>query len=472
MTIHSRMTYLMHKRTLALVAALGIAAAACKDSTSVTDLNNVSAEALSGGLTPSSTQLLVTGLLNGTRANSGGYILFGETFARDFYRLDNAENRFITETIGGPSDFSGFVGAGLFTQFYITVRTGNTILNALPTATGLSTAEVAGTRGFVRTFNALALYRALEFRDSIGIAIDVNHPIDDPPAAFVCKPNALASISASLDSAAADLASAGPAFPFTLPGGFSSNGDFTTPASFLRINRALKGKVELYRGLEHSKPNAGSFGAALTALNTAIGGAVPTTATGLAIGVYNLYSTGAGEVRNPIADANIYLNPSVGDSIQAGDARGAKILTVPTKSLFGVSTKYKTPLTDPTGLNKPIAIFKVSEMLLLRAQVKIELGDLVGAAADINAVRTAEGGLPAIAVPATKADAISAVLYEKRFSLLGEGPQRFVDLRAYNRLNGSFLKKELPGDIFQAALPIPKREFDTRNVTSITLTCS
>jgi hypothetical protein len=452
----------MTKRPLALIVGLSLAASACKDSTSVTDLNNVSAEALSGGLTRSSTALLATGLVNASRSELDARdLIFSETLARDFYRLDNAENRFITETIGGLSDNTGFVGAGVFTQFYVTVRAGNTILNALPTATGLSTTEVAATRGFARTLIAQSLYRALALRDTNGIAIDVNHPLEAPPADFVCKPNALAAIVATLDSAATDLAAGGSAFPFTLPSGFSANGDFATPAGFLRFNRALKGKVSLYRALDHQKPLAGGYATALAALDAAIGTTGEPAASQL-----------AGETTNPIADANIYLNPAVGDSIQAGDLRASKIVTVASKSLFGVTTTYKTTLTDPTGLAKSIPVFTVSEMVLLRAQAKIGLGDLAGATADINAVRVGEGGLaPYVALPDAQS-AISAVLYEKRYSLLGQGPQRLVDLRAYSRLNSTYLKKELGGDVFQSALPIPKRELDARGVTSITPTCS
>ncbi len=462
----------MHRRTLGLIAGVGLAAMGCKDSTSVGDLNNVSAEAIAGGLNSSSNGLLVTGQINSTRGDlDSRYIVFSETMARDFYRLDNAENRYITETIGGPADYSGFLGGGAFSQFYVTVRAGNTILNALPTATGLAPAEVSATKGLVRTFNALALYRALELRDSLGIAIDVNHKIEDPPAAFVCKPNALASISASLDSAAADLAAGGTAFPFKLPAGFSSNGAFDKPATFLRINRAIKGKVELYRGLSHQKPNAASFAAAVSALTTAIG-TTPAAAADLAVGLYNTYSTDANETRYPIADANLYLNPMVADSVQAGDLRAAKITTVAVKALFGVSSTYKTPLTDPSNLTRPAPIIKVSEMLLLRAQAYIELNDLASATADINTVRTLDGGLAPIAVPATKAAAISAVLYEKRYSLLAESAHRLVDLRAYSRMNVTYLKKELAGDIFQSTLPIPKRELDTRGVTAISPTCS
>jgi hypothetical protein len=462
----------MHRRTLGLVAGVGLAAMGCKDSPSVTDLNNVSSAAIAGGLNRNLNALLVTGQLNSTRGDlDSRYLVFSESMARDFYRLDNAENRYITETIGGPADYSGFLGGGAFSQFYVTVRAGNTILNAIDKAQGLTPAEIAATRGLVRTLNALALYRALELRDSLGIAIDVNHPIEDPPAPFVCKPNALASISASLDSAATDLAAGGAEFPFTLPPGFTLKGSYDTPASFLLINRALKGKVELYRGLSREKPNAASFAAAVTALTTAIG-TPPTSAADLAAGLYNTYSTEAGETTYPIADANIYLNPSVGDSVQAGDLRASKIIPVTAKSLFGVTSTYKTVLTDPANLTRPTPIIKVAEMLLLRAQAYIELGDLTSATADINTVRTLDGGLAPIAVPATKAAAIDAVLYEKRYSLLAESAQRLVDLRAYSRMNDTYLKKELAGDIYQSALPIPKRELDTRGVTAITPTCS
>jgi hypothetical protein len=460
----------MQKRTLALIAGLGLAATACKDSTGVPDLNNVSAEAISGGLTRASTGLLVNGLLNSSRAElDSRYLVFTETMARDFYRLDNAESRYISEIVGGPADFSAFTGGGAFSNMYVTIRSANTILNALPTSTGLTPAEISATKGLVETFKALAAYRVLETRDSLGIAIDVNHPIDDPPAGFVCKPNALAYISALLDTAATDLAAGGNAFPFALPPGFTSNGNFSTPTSFLQVNKGLKGKVELYRALDHSKPTPGSLATALTALNASF---IDPTGS-MDKGIYNTYSTAANETTNPLADANIYLNPAVGDSIQAGDKRASKIITVASKTLNGVTSKYKTPATDPAGaLTQPIAIMKNSELLLLRAQVKIEQGDLVGATADINAVRVADGGLAPIAVPASKSAAISAVLYEKRYSLLGESAQRFVDLRAYSRLNATYLKKETSADIFQTTLPIPKRELDARGVTSITPSCS
>jgi len=457
----------MNKRILALIAGLGLAAAACKDSTSVTDLNNVSSDALNAGLTRSSTALLVSGLMNSTRGDmSESFLVFSETMGRDTYRMDNAEPRWITETVGGPADFTDFVGGGVFGQFYTSLRSANTVLNALSGASGLSVQEKSATQGIVNVMKAIAYWRALSMRDSLGIAFDVNHPIDDPPAHFLCKPDVLASISVLLDSAVTELNAGGPAFPFALPGGFALNGDFTTPAAMVKFAKGLQGKIELYRGLSHQKPNTASFASAIADINAsfASGGA------DMNMGIYNIYSTAAGETTYPQADANIYLNPFVGDSIQAGDLRSSKITVVTSRSLNGVTSKYKTPLTDPSNLTRPLAILKNSELLLIRAQAYIENGDLVSATTDINAVRTKDGGLPAIAVPASKAAAITAVLYEKRYSLLAEGPQRLVDLRAYGRLNAS-AGPGTPNDIFQSALPIPKTQLDTRNVTSITPDC-
>jgi hypothetical protein len=145
---------------------------------------------------------------------------------------------------------------------------------------------------------------------------------------------------------------------------------------------------------------------------------------------------------------------------------------VASKSLNSVSSKYKATVTDPSGaLTMPIPILTNAELLLLRAQAEIELGQFVAATADINAVHTKDGGLPPYALFTDKPTAIKAVLYEKRYSLLGQSAQRLVDLRAYGLLNATAGPGRSTGDIFQSVLPIPKGQFDTRNVTTITPAC-
>jgi hypothetical protein len=89
---------------------------------------------------------------------------------------------------------------------------------------------------------------------------------------------------------------------------------------------------------------------------------------------------------------------------------------------------------------------------------------LANAILDINDVRT-HYGLAAVA-PVDVTTARNAVLYEKRYSLLFEGPMRLDDLREYGRLNGTYLRKETPTDPFNAALPITRGELNARGLTT------
>src|SRR5205807_8813504 len=135
----------------------------------------------------------------------------------------------------------------------------------------------------------------------------------------------------------------------------------------------------------------------------------------------------------------------VNDSVQAGDTRSAKIVkaTAPysiTISGTVVSTQYDFAQSlGAASLTAPIPILKNEELLLLRAQAQIERGQLALATADINTVRTSYGLAPYVPF-ATVAAARTAVLYEKRYSLLMEGAQRLVDLRAYGALNATNFK--------------------------------
>ncbi len=466
----------MTKRIMALVAALALTTAACKDATSIPDLNNVSSSLLATGLNRASVQLLATGLLNADRGNAGEtYIVFPETMARDLYRIDNAENRWITQMIGQAADPSAFTGGSLWAGYYVAIKSANNIIDNIKTATDLSPAEQAATVGLAQTFKALQYWHVVEMRDSLGLPIAVDNPISAPPAAFVCKSDGLAYISSLLDSAYTSLQAAGAtAFPFALPAGFTSNGDYSTPAAFALWNRGIKGKVEFYRGMDHTHPNVASFATSVAALTQALGTLGASTLTN---SVYYTYSTSPGERESPFAgDAAVHLNPSAGDSLQAGDLRGSKILHTCTGlcSGSGVTTTYDMAYAvaaDPTNLTRPFAILKNDEMILLRAQAEIEAGQLAAATADVNFVRTNEGGLPALATFASATAGRAAVMYEKRYSLLFEGAQRFVDLRAYGFLNAAHLKKETAADIFQSTLPIPQAEINGRGGAQPTVTC-
>lgn len=454
-------------RSVAAAAVGALALAGCHDATSVPDLNNVPYSTIANGLTPSTLQLLETGLLNGDRGSTYfRYVVFGETMARDIYNLDPAENRFVSNLLGRTISTTNFIGSGAWTGFYSNIQTALTINANLgaPLTDSISVQQAALTRGFTNTYRALELYRVFALHGSNGVAFPTGIGPSSTQGPILCQVPALARISAIYDSAYADLSAVPDTtrLPFALPSGFSSNGTFTTVAGLRQFNRALKGKTDVYRGILTG--DAAAYTAAVTALNASF----LNPSGDLTTGVYFTYSTAPNELPNPFAVNTIVLNPSVPDSIQQGDLRASKITTGPTLTSVDktVSSMYYSPLASTLNQTGAVPLIRNAELVLLRAQAEIGLGQLAAATADINAVRTKEGGLAPYATFTDATSAINAVLYEKRYSLLLTGVQRLVDLRSYGRLgaNGAmYFKQERPNDAFLSMLPIPQAEADARN---------
>ena len=483
---------MMMKQTVALVASAALLGA-CNDATTVPDLNNVSSEAIAGGMTTATAQLLTTGLFNQYRNSAiGNYIVFPETMARDAMRMDKAENRYVTEIMGSTQpDAGAFTGQGVFAGFFIGIRAANTLIDGVKAATdasGLNGAQRSALVGLGQTMKALNYWNVIEMRDSIGMPIDLDHDITAPPAPWRCKPAVLEYISALLDSAQTALTAGGAGFPVTLPSGYQAKAG--TPADMIKFNRGIKAKVELYRGLSRqSGTGAAGFNAAVTALGQSFMQSTDLSAAGLAVGVYENYSTATGETSSSLVDAALHLNNAVADSISPGDRRSVKIVlhideTTKAPAPYTM-TASNVPLTSSydfvnsvssAALTIPQPILRNEELLLLRAQAAIELNDLATATQYLNFVRVNSGGLTAYPTFTSQAAARNALLYEKRYSLLMEGPQRLLDLRAYSRMNSaSFVagsaSSPFPGDVFTSALPVPINEINFRDPKLTTLTC-
>jgi hypothetical protein len=456
--------------TIALATALA-AAAACKDNAVVNPLDNPSSDAL-GALTHASLQLLATGVLGQDRSNATAfsYIVEPEIWARDAYRIDASEPRFIQETLSGNPDPGSFSGSGSWNGYYTDERAANTILLALPNAAvgEFTPEELSATSGFFRTIKALEEWRVIEAHDTVGATIQTDDPRAVTP--IRCKPAVLDYIAALLDSANTDLtAAAGTDFPFNLPSGFTKFGrDYSKVDNFILFNRALKGKVDYYRALDRVSPQPALYAQAIAELTTALGagpGAVPTSH--FSFGPYYTFISGGSEnTPNPLADSKVRLNPGVKDSIQANDTRASKIVAADPLSGFGLSSSitYAGALATTANQNAPLAILRDEELVLLRAQAEIESGDFGNAVLDVNDVRTNYGLAPTAF--ASVAAGRTAVLYEKRYSLLFEGPMRSDDLREYGILNqGAALHKaETTPDVYNQALPIPRGELNARNL--------
>jgi starch-binding outer membrane protein, SusD/RagB family len=456
--------------TIALAAALAVAAG-CKDNPVANPIDAPTVDALSGGLTRTSLQQLVTGALAQDRASANvfAYAVEAGIWARDVYRIDASEPRFVQETLGGNPDPGSFAGGGAWAGYYTAQRAENNILLALPAAETptFTIGEINATKGFLRTMKALEEWRVIEYHDSVGATIQT----DDGSAvtAVRCKAAVLSYIAALLDSANTDLTAAGgtTVMPFSLPSGFTAFGrNYGVVSNFILFNRGLKGKVDYYRAIDRTNPTAALFATAISELTTALGagpGAVP--ASQFSFGPYYVFVPGGSEnTPNTISDSKVGLNPLVADSVQSGDTRASKIVARTTLTGFGISTSitYVGAVASTANQSRPLGILRDEELVLLRAQAEIEAGQLANAILDVNSVRT-NYGLAATTF-ATAAAGRNAVLYEKRYSLLFEGPQRLDDLREYKMLNATFHRAEVTGDPFNAALPLPRAELNARSL--------
>ena len=462
----------MKKHTFTLSAML-VLASACIDNTIVTPENAATVDALSGALTRGGVQTLALGVLAADRAyirSTFTYYQGSAILSRDVYRIEATEPRYVTETLTGAADPGSFAGSGGWTDGYVATRAATSLLDALPAVaeTQVTAAERNVTAGLVQTIKALDYYRLLELRDSLGVSIQSKDANEVTPIS--CKATVLTYIAGQLDSANAALAAvpAATKLPFTPPTGFTAYGrDYSRADNLIKLNRGLRGKVSVYRGLQRPTPVAGAFTDAIANLTLALGGAAPgaVPSSTFGTGAYVTFVAGGTEnAANPIPLASVGVNPKAPAALQAGDTRASKFVARSNLSGSGVATTVTyvgATTSNPANQIKPLPILRDEEVVLLRAQAYFEAGQFANGAADLNSVRTSYG-LAAIPVPADIATARTALLYEKRYSLFFEGPGRLVDLRAYGQLKAGITTPEGANDPFNTAFPIPKTEADAR----------
>jgi hypothetical protein len=455
-------------RTIALACA-SFGLASCSDPVIPNYNNPVPAPVIS---TSAELQSAATGIAAGDRENHAFQILIMETMGRDAYRIDGADPRYINNPLGQFNP-SAFIADFLWSSHFKTVRTANDLTSAMAGSSIVSAAQKAGTFGYAETFKANQYVRLIELRDTIGVPISLGKAGQIDP--IRCKPAVLSYISAALDSASDSLKVGGASFAFVLPGGFSSNGTFNTPASFLKFNRGLKGKNEVYRGFINYAKNGTIDAAALNSAITAIDASFADVNGNYRDGVYHLYSTSSGDLVNQNFDNSVYrANPKVLSEAEPGDARLSKVrkTTGATISTEGVSSDIL--FTGPTGPTTPIPLLINEELLLVKAEALWGLNRDAEALAIVNAVRTKSGGF---ATPKlltdfpTRKDLLREILKQKRYSLLFESPSRAIDYRMFGLWSELGLERTgLPTPtIGPMVVPIPEAEANARNNN---LTCT
>ncbi len=407
-----------------------------------------------------------TGILLASRSDYADWVLDAGIIGREAYRFDGSDPRFISELLQGPLDpGSGAFGGDHWFEEYRTIRSAYNLLNVIGTASALSAAEQSAVRGFAETILAHDLLIVLDAHTQDSIPLATNRPITDPPAPLVSNDSARKFVSAILDTALNHLNSASASFPVDLPPGFAG---FTTPATFKKFNRALKARVEVYRGSLGC--GAPCYTAAKTILETAGATFIDTSATAdMSAGVYHTFGTGPGDIANFLAQdpqtSDNLVHPSLKDSVETkagGDpddrytrktvARPARSAGTPPLSSDRSFIMYPTP-------SSPIAIIRNEELILLRAEANNALGSAPFAANDVNYVRVKSGGLAAIGGLAAQSQPqiLGQILKERKYSLLYEGGHRWVDMRRTGRLNQIPLDRPTV-DTRHSRLPIPTDE--------------
>ena len=415
-------------------------------------------------------QIRASGSLALQRALAAGFISDVGILGRESLNYTGTEARNTTEYLRAAAlTNASFLSASTWAARYRSMASLRDLaaLSDQESGNTLTPTERSAVKGFANTLWALDMYYVIATRDTIGAPTELVIARDSA-APFQRRDSVYRFVLGKLNEARTQLQGGGGSFPFQLSNGFA---DFTTPSAFLRFNRALYARVSVeYGTILGGSAGAPFFTQALTALNESF----LDTSAPLTLGAYYVYSTASGDALNgisPQVSPDQLAHPSIeADAAQqtrpggAVDFRyAAKVTKLATPRVApqtaGITTDLQFTIY-PTNTSR-IPIIRNEELILLRAEANLGLGNFAVAINDINFIRVNSGGVGiSLLTPASGATAITTeVLRQRRLSLLFEG-HRWVDLRRYGRL--SELPLDQPSHIRVAAVSVPQAECDAR----------
>ncbi len=469
----------MSKQVTTLVLAILSTLAMTACNLDIPDLNNPGIDQLESNPTAPGVNTALTGLLIGDRAakaTTAGLVCQLGILGREAYDIDPAEGRPVTELLDGKLNPSSPFGGAFWAGQYANIQLGYIILHAVDKVAAFTDAQKAGIRGFVHTIIAMELLTVILTHDDIGAPIDTDRPLGAELAPFVSKTEVYKKITDLLDAAQGELmmATAGAAdptkvaFTFTLSPGYAG---FNTPVTFIPFNRALRARVAVYL-----KDYAG----ALTYLGQSFLNDTKITFTSNKLGddkgVFHVYSTTTGDATNGLINPVVFAHPSLTADVAKDMPIGGKPIDARYTAKVNDTGSATTAGSDPTVKTSlvftvypsnasPVPVIRNEELILLKAEALWFTGQHDAAVAELNLVRTNSGKLAALD-PATITDDtafISALLYERRFSLLFEGGHRWIDLRRFGRsLLTADEAMQMPTHTQNVRYPVPQPECDAR----------
>ncbi|MFD2934419.1 RagB/SusD family nutrient uptake outer membrane protein [Spirosoma flavum] len=398
------------------------------------DPNNISVASFVNNPTRDQVNLLAVGVQAVPRTGYLDLIRITSTVGREGINSASTDNRYFTEllgttaaTFGGATDPNGIFNT-YYTSFSSTRRVAEFFNLACQSATALSAAEKAGAKGFARTIQGWAMLELLNMQYKNGIRsgyTDLNTPGDMlKPLKFTDYAGGLDLVISTLNDGATSLDAAGTTFAFA--SAFTSGwAGFTTPATMKQVNRAFAARAYMYK---QDWAN----------MNTALSQSFLSLTGSLTVGPQLNFANAQNDTPN-----SLFQNPDgngapyvLFDDIVTGAEPGDKRIATKTRkrttarSSGAISSSYEIQLYASNAA--PISIIRNEELVLMSAEAKAQTGDLPGATAAINVVRTT-AGLAAYSGAATKDALITEVLNQRKYSLLFEG-HRWFDARRYNLL--------------------------------------
>ncbi len=400
--------------------------------------------------------LLATGILRDDRNNNLGIVNGFGIFGRESYNYTPTEGRntsgYLTADALNSTSFSaGLAWAGEYAELRDIFQMRSVADGA---ASGVFTAaQLSAIHGFLDTEEALALLYVIDARDDIGAPTQV---VADPAAVtpFVSRDSVYKYIVAKLTGAVTELNAGGSSFPFTLHAGFAG---FNTPATFAKFSAALLARVYAYEASAGyggcGKLSASCYQSVLTAL----GNSFISTGGSLKTGVFNVYSTAAGDQANTISRQQstaivAHAHVDVGVQTKPDGTPDNRFLNkvcsiapkAPSTPTLGIATTWAYCGIYALSTD-PIYIIRNEELLLLRAEAEYFTGNQAAALADINLIRTTSGGLAARGAFTSDSDFITELLYNRRESLMFEG-HRWLDNRRFGTLGTLPIDSNDPGN--------------------------
>jgi starch-binding outer membrane protein, SusD/RagB family len=104
--------------------------------------------------------------------------------------------------------------------------------------------------------------------------------------------------------------------------------------------------------------------------------------------------------------------------------------TVIGSQVFYYPAKYK--IIGGAPVNEYHVVFRLAEQFLIRAEARMQQGNITGAVQDLNTIR-ARAGLTPLLTSLTPAQTADAIVQERRIELFAEFGHRWLDLKRINR---------------------------------------